>query len=671
MKRVIPILLLFLFIGSVKCLAVEDTLIHLVPGKQQGVYIKNSTKNIFWAFRNDDSPEYARPGYNDTGWMRINPELKAEELKDLQLVNRPSWFRVRVRADHRTQGKIVALMLEGDGKAYVYWDGVLLDSIVSDTKDHQDALFKNHPIFYKVEDTCTHLLAVRYYQTFYHVIGEKVSQSWGFEFDIEEASNTVMNIRFGILTQTFIVFSFACLFATLFLVHLVLFLFYRSDLSNLYFSFFNIGFATFLFALYDTTVGLEVINDYIFERFLISSIILACFSFSAFSSYLFSRKKIFFRVIAIYTAILIIVSFVASREAVDSDLFGVAVLFLFFTSLVYSVILFTKAIIRKEPGSRILGVGLIFSLSFFIGVILYSILADGVSITISNNSGWLDYLLVTLAIMAVLSMPLSITAFLAWRFSTTSKNLLKQLKTVENLSQEKQSILENQNAHLENEVAIRTRQIAEEKKRSDDLLLNILPNEVAEELKLHGHSKAHRYDQVSVLFTDFVNFTKVSEQLGVEELLNELNINFTAFDRIMEKHGLEKIKTIGDAYLAVCGVPVVNTSHARNTINAALEILDFVEERKSQSPYGLDIRIGINSGSLIAGIIGVKKFAYDIWGDTVNTAARMEQNSEPGKINISESTCNLVKEEFICLHRGKIDAKGKGEIDMYFVERRR
>lgn len=211
------------------------------------------------------------------------------------------------------------------------------------------------------------------------------------------------------------------------------------------------------------------------------------------------------------------------------------------------------------------------------------------------------------------------------------------------------------------------KKIASEKKRSDELLLNILPAEVAEELKNNGQSKAQQHPEVSVLFTDFVNFTQTSEKLGVEELVNELNINFTAFDRIMERHGLEKIKTIGDAYLAVSGLPVANERHAENAVKAALEIIRFVEKRKKEVPYGLDIRIGINSGALIAGIIGVKKFAYDIWGDTVNIAARMEQNGSPGKVNISESTYQLVKNDFACVYRGRIDAKNKGELDMYFV----
>ncbi|MCX8523191.1 tetratricopeptide repeat protein [Chryseobacterium formosus] len=211
------------------------------------------------------------------------------------------------------------------------------------------------------------------------------------------------------------------------------------------------------------------------------------------------------------------------------------------------------------------------------------------------------------------------------------------------------------------------KKIAEEKKKSDDLLLNILPFEVAEELKEKGKTNAKHFDQVSVLFTDFVNFTANSERIGVQEVLNELNICFTEFDRIMEKYNLEKIKTIGDAYLAVSGLPVSNEQHAKNAVNASLEILSYIQQRKKDNPNALDIRIGIHSGPVIAGIVGVKKFAYDIWGDTVNTAARMEQNSTLGKLNVSEATYNLIKDDFTFEYRGKIETKGKGALEMYFV----
>ena len=160
----------------------------------------------------------------------------------------------------------------------------------------------------------------------------------------------------------------------------------------------------------------------------------------------------------------------------------------------------------------------------------------------------------------------------------------------------------------------------------------------------------------------------MSETLTPQELVNELHACFKAFDDIIGKYGIEKIKTIGDAYLAVCGLPLANEQHPQKVVRAALEIGTFMKARHQElGNKTFEIRIGINSGSVVAGIVGVKKFAYDIWGDTVNTAARMEQNSEAGKINISGSTYELVKDQFTCEHRGKITAKGKGEVDMYFV----
>ncbi|QQL49927.1 adenylate/guanylate cyclase domain-containing protein [Mucilaginibacter ginkgonis] len=212
------------------------------------------------------------------------------------------------------------------------------------------------------------------------------------------------------------------------------------------------------------------------------------------------------------------------------------------------------------------------------------------------------------------------------------------------------------------------RKAAYNNKRSDNLLLNILPADVAEELKTSGGSEARLFDEVTVLFTDFVNFTGISETLTPKELVNELHYCFKAFDEIITNHKIEKIKTIGDAYLAVAGLPIADVEHADNAVLAAIEISQFIENRKAQlGDRTFDIRIGIHSGSVVAGIVGVKKFAYDIWGDTVNTAARMEQNSVPGKINISEKTYDLIKTRFNCQYRGEIDAKNKGKLKMYFV----
>ncbi len=209
------------------------------------------------------------------------------------------------------------------------------------------------------------------------------------------------------------------------------------------------------------------------------------------------------------------------------------------------------------------------------------------------------------------------------------------------------------------------------KQRSDELLLNILPAEVAEELKTKGSADAKLIDEVTVLLSDFKDFTQLSENLTPKELVAEINHCFSAFDLIMQKNGVEKIKTVGDAYLAAGGLPVPNNTHAVNVLNAALEMQAFIQKRQRQreaaGQFFFEARIGIHTGPVVAGIVGIKKFAYDIWGDTVNTTQRLESSSEAGKVNISESTYLLVKDQFKCQFRGMISAKGKGEVGMYYV----
>ncbi len=222
------------------------------------------------------------------------------------------------------------------------------------------------------------------------------------------------------------------------------------------------------------------------------------------------------------------------------------------------------------------------------------------------------------------------------------------------------------------ELRLAAKKLEAEKRRSEQLLLNILPLEVADELKNRGKVEPVNYESVSVLFTDFKGFTQLSEQLTPKELVDELDYCFSYFDEIIEKHNLEKLKTIGDSYMAAGGIPTLNTTHAIDTVLAALEIQAFMQQRQEQkmrsnSPYW-EIRIGIHSGPLMAGVIGQKKFAYDVWGDTVNTASRMESSGVPGKINISQSTFELIKNYFECDYRGKLPAKNKGELDMYLVK---
>jgi class 3 adenylate cyclase len=181
--------------------------------------------------------------------------------------------------------------------------------------------------------------------------------------------------------------------------------------------------------------------------------------------------------------------------------------------------------------------------------------------------------------------------------------------------------------------------------------------------------EARLFDMVTVIMTDFKGFTSVAERMTTQQLVNELDTCFKAFDEIIGKYNIEKIKTVGDAYLAVSGLPNADPEHALKVVRAALEINEYITNRKKQNgELAFEVRIGVHSGSVVAGIVGLKKFAYDIWGDTVNIAARMEQNCQPGRINISQSTYNIIKDRFKCTFRGELAVKNKGMMNMYFVD---
>jgi adenylate cyclase len=220
-------------------------------------------------------------------------------------------------------------------------------------------------------------------------------------------------------------------------------------------------------------------------------------------------------------------------------------------------------------------------------------------------------------------------------------------------------------------VVVLTKNLNQERAKSDSLLLNILPASVAEELKAKDVVSPRHYESASVLFTDFVGFTQIAEGMTPEELIAELDACFSHFDAIAKKHKLEKIKTIGDSYMAASGVPAANRTHAVDTVLAAIEIQQFMmelaEQKRRQNQPCWQLRLGIHTGPLVAGVIGREKFAYDVWGDTVNTASRLESSSVAGRINISGATYEQVRDFVVCEYRGKLPAKHKGEIDMYFV----
>ncbi len=221
---------------------------------------------------------------------------------------------------------------------------------------------------------------------------------------------------------------------------------------------------------------------------------------------------------------------------------------------------------------------------------------------------------------------------------------------------------------MEMDLKRRTLELEEEKKKTDELLHHILPSGIVKELRIKGEIIPRHHENVSIMFTEFHEYSQISSNLAPDDLVNELNEIFVKFDDIMDEFGLEKLKTIGDIYMVAGGLPEKNKNHAVVVIDAALEMHEFLLRRNKISKIKWQMRTGVNSGPVVAGIVGTNKFTYDVWGDTVNIASRMETNSLPGRINISSYTYELIKDSFICEYRGKLNAKGKGEIDMYFVD---
>jgi adenylate cyclase len=211
--------------------------------------------------------------------------------------------------------------------------------------------------------------------------------------------------------------------------------------------------------------------------------------------------------------------------------------------------------------------------------------------------------------------------------------------------------------------------ISKEKKRSESLLLNILPAETAKELKQNGKVEAVKFDEVTVLFTDFVQFTRIAENVDPQHLVKSIDHYFKKFDEISTRHGLEKIKTVGDSYMCAGGLPTINKTHAKNVVSAAKEMIEYVKSELNADDEisHFDVRIGIHTGPVVAGIVGIKKWQYDIWGDTVNIASRMESSSKPGRVNLSEPTYQQIKDEFVCEYRGEIEIKNRGVMKMYFL----
>lgn len=678
MKKVL-ILLLILLPLIINAQGRPGILLLTRDSLQKPVHLEDS-----WRFKAGDDKRWADKDLNDSAWYIgssiINIAAGSHKKMGFQGTG---WFRYYLEIDSSLVGYPLALEMQQSGASQIFIDGKLEGQLGRFTTSSKKGYYINGvgmPVIFSFMQPGKHVIAVKYEnykaEERYRKLDEEVG---GFGMDINKPAESIDWYNSAILIGSVVTLISGSIFLALFLVHLILFLFYRESISNLLFSLFNLGFASFFLVVYLGMAGARSIAMQDASTLGVNiSLSVSCFAISALVNNLFSKRRIRFGIITLICLLVIILSFIAYTWS--SYLLGIIAII----CALEAAIMVCIAIYKKIKGAKILGAGILFFVLFF-GTITAAALIKG---NLQFEKGILAFLIIVLAVLAIFSIPFSMSAYLAWDFAHVNRSLKKQLKQVALLSQktleqeqEKQLMLQNRKEELEQEVVARTVEVREqkekieqqhealkaEKKKSDELLLNILPAEVAEELKEKGETKAQHFDHVSVLFTDFVNFTQIAERLSAEDLVAELHECFRGFDEIMERNGLEKIKTIGDAYLAVSGMPKYNEHHAGNAVKAGLEIIAFIQQRKTNK-YAFEVRVGINSGPLVAGIVGVKKFAYDIWGDTVNTASRMESSGEAGKVNISESTFLLVRDNFNCIYRGKIEAKNKGAIDMYFVQ---
>ncbi len=643
-----------------------------------------------WKFKVGDDLSWKNTDLDDSDWVSIERDSLGKIIKKEINFQGKGWFRNTFEIDSTLVSIPLSLSINLTGAYTVYLDGESLKTLGkfktqdSETEDHIPLKpFKTEYIDFIFKEKGIHTIAIRYETSNI----KKTDDFLNFKIELGKKETTLKiadELNRGISFAIFI----GAIFLTLSIFHLILFLFYREFIPNLYFSLFSFSMAAVFFVILFLFKGFNIEaakNAGILMTFLTY---LSAFSLSGLVNTLFVKKKLRFRIFTIISIIGVILLFVAGEVSVF------LVTFLYLYALIEATILLLRAIFKKVKGARILASGFLLTIFFTLMFFLFVFIAykEG-EMNIEGDSPIAKFFAVIVIgfILSIFSIPFSMSAYLAWYFSYINKENELKVEEVEDLTQknilqekEKQSLIENINYELEiqvenrkteieiqkSEIELQNQDLEFERQKSEKLLLNILPEEIARELKDSGKSDSKKFDNVSVLFTDFKDFTKLAETISSTELIEELNYCFKEFDQIIFKYGIEKIKTIGDAYMAVSGLPVEDENHAVKMVEAALEIRDFMESyiqrRKAEGKSYFEMRIGINSGKVVAGIVGIKKFAYDIWGDTVTIASRMETNGVIGKINISQNTYELVKDHFDLEYRH--DESDEENVKMYFAE---
>ncbi|UUV21552.1 adenylate/guanylate cyclase domain-containing protein [Paenimyroides aestuarii] len=673
MKNILWLFVLFVVNTCFAQDSIQTEKIYSLKDLEQEIKISGK-----WRTQMGNNAVWKNPNFDHSSWDSLPSAFLKNKTPHFK---GQMWFRKQIAIDSSLVNVPISLLVYARGDAKVYLNGKYLGGF-GKANTPADSL-TNLPKIFVFSQPGTQTFAVHYTDALYEK--QSAFQQNGFKFSLVSVDKYVEKMEFNNYLWL-VITGVGCIFITLGVIHFILFGFYRKFIANLFFGIFNIcsglsnlfGYAPALQNGFEGIQFAEVTNPISVVFSLIGAL-----AISGTVNFLFSKSKLRFIILSICVVIILLLMYFVSFDI--SFFASILTTFIFLEAIIIVLI----AAINKKPGSKIIAIGLICSFGF---AMLLGMLVGVVFVTQTMNTISLSILFL-LGILSFFSTPFAMSAYLASNFAAVSRKLKQQLKHVQQLSektlqqeQERKELLENKMNFLETEVKERTKEIEiqkqeiekqqsellAEKQKSEDLLLNILPKDVADELKESGESKIKQFSSVSILFSDFTNLDTVSNQLNSQELLDELNHCFKAFDEITTKHQIEKIKTISYSYMAVSGLPLVNDNHAKMMIEVALEMCHFIktyqEERKKENKPYFEIKIGINSGEVVAGIVGIKKFAYDIWGDAVNTAARMKAKSENGKINVGHTTYELAKDYFEFTYRGELEIKGKGLAKMYFVE---
>jgi len=533
-------------------------------------YPNRLTEN--WKFQEGDDSAWARPGFDDSQWKVTSSTLPWNDTTapDIQGV---CWLRFHFISDTSLNGKFLTMTLTQFGASEIYLDGKKIQEYGkiynADTTRYYDP--QELPFVFRLDSAGEHVVAVRYANfhakrnyTFFN------NSFAGFRMMMGEAEYYIAHKNLRSTVFTFVCMLLSGIFFALCLIHFFMFLYYRNQRSNLYFSLFMLSlalaFVSFFTCYASTTPAFAMTAQFLIAPIFIGS----CVTLSGFINELFGKNKLRFKIIAAFAAVTLVLRFF------DTRLLPILIVSLVISVSFEAVITIIIAIVRKVKGARIIGAGILFFCLLVLTFFVMGALQGQIDLNDSTVSG---RILIVLLALAIVSIPVSMSLYQAWNFASISRSLSQQLEQVKILSQksleyeqEKQRLLETQKEDLENEVQKRTAELTNEKRKSDELLLNILPEEVAEELKQSGRTSAKTYSMVTVMFTDFKDFTDVSEKVSAELLVAEIDYCFSAFDQIVQKYKVEKIKTIGDAYICAGGMPVLNFTHPVDMVNAALDI---------------------------------------------------------------------------------------------------